>query len=102
MPESDFPMFQILLAVASGLLALLLVIGWRVSRRLARIERLLENKPAGPDEENLQPSVAETSPGGAFEIFLSEDPSRLLLPKSEQFAAYRKWRQKKGLNWSAS
>lgn len=102
MPESDFPMFQILLVVAAGLLALLFALSWRVSRRLARIERLLQNPSVQPHEEILQPSVAETSPGGAFEAFLSEDPARRLLPKSEQFAAYRKWRQDKGMNWAAS
>ena len=102
MPETDFPMFQILLYVATGLLVLLLVLGWRISRRLARIEQRLDHMANRPDEEISQPSVAETSPGGAFETFISEDPARRLLPKSEQFAAYRKWRQEKGMNWSAS
>jgi HAMP domain-containing protein len=102
MPESDFPMFQTLLSVATGLLVLLLALGWRISRRLTRIEHLLENISSRPDEEIPQPSADETSPGGAFETFLSEDPARRLLPKSEQFAAYRKWRQEKGMNWSVS
>ena len=40
-----------------------------------------------------------TSAGGAFEMFLAEEPARRKLPKREQFADYRKWRQEKGLNW---
>jgi hypothetical protein len=102
MPDTDFPMFQILLCVAAGLLALLLVLGWRISGRLARIERHLADLSNHPDSENSPPSHAETQTGGAFENFLSEDPARRLLPKNEQFAAYRKWRQEKGLNWSGS
>ena len=34
------------------------------------------------------PPPEETSPGGAFETFLNEDPARRKLPKSEQFAAF--------------
>jgi hypothetical protein len=47
-------------------------------------------------------SAGETSPGGAFEVFLGEDPSRREMAKGEQFSAYRRWRQEKGLNWSNS
>jgi hypothetical protein len=39
------------------------------------------------------------APGTPFEEFLNEDPSRRLLSKKEQFAAYRDWRSQKGLNW---
>jgi hypothetical protein len=41
----------------------------------------------------------EVAPGTPFEEFLNEDPSRRLLSKKEQFAAYRDWRSQKGLNW---
>jgi hypothetical protein len=102
MPEADSPMILILLSTNVGLLLLLAVIGWRISRRLARIERRLAGEPARGDSESAGPSALETSAGGAFETFLSEDPSRRNLPKGEQFAAYRKWRQEKGLNWSNS
>ncbi len=102
MPEADFPMFQTLLFVAVGMLALLAVLGWRISMRLSRIERQLADMANRSDPEAFPPSGAETSPGGAFETFLSEDPARRALPKPEQFAAYRKWRQENGLNWSAS
>jgi hypothetical protein len=102
MPESEFPIFQSLLSVATGLLALLILLGWRISRRLARIERQLADQTIRSDSETPAPSEAETQAGGAFETFLKEVPARRLLPKSEQFAAYRKWRQEKGLNWSVS
>lgn len=102
MPEADFPMIQTLLFVATGLSAAHLVLGWRISRRLARIERQFKIMANLPDRDAPDPSPAETQAGGAFETFLSEDPARRLLPKAEQFAAYRKWRHEKGLNWSAS
>lgn len=102
MPEAAFPLFQILLSVAAGMLVLLFVLGLRISRRLARIERRLTDMANHSDPETSPPSHAETQAGGAFETFLSEDPVRRFLPKAEQFAAYRKWRQEKGLNWSGS
>jgi hypothetical protein len=102
MPEAAFPLLQTLLSVAAGLLVLLLVLGWRISRRLARIERRLADMADHSNPETSTPSHAETQAGGAFETFLGEDPARRLLPKAEQFAAYRKWRQEKGLNWSGS
>ncbi len=36
-----------------------------------------------------------------FQEFLDEDPQRQDLPKKEQFAAFRKWRREKGLNWNS-
>jgi hypothetical protein len=102
MPETDFPMFQILLSVATAFLALLLMLSWRISRQLARIERQLTGLASRSDTETNPLSQSETQTGGAFENFLGEDPARRLLPKAEQFAAYRKWRQEKGLNWSGS
>jgi hypothetical protein len=101
MPDPDFQLLRLLLCVAMGLLALLLLLGWRMAGRLARIERQLTELAHRPDSENSPPSQAETQTGGAFETFLSEEPARRLLTKSEQFAAYRQWRQEKGLNWSA-
>ena len=95
-------MFQNLLYVVLGLLVLLILLGWRISRRLARIERKLAETDNRSGPETSAPSHEETQAGGAFETFLSEDPARRLLAKSEQFAAYRKWRQEKGLNWSGS
>jgi len=102
MPDADSPALQILLYISVGLLAAIALLCWRISRRLARLERRLGTGAAHADADAAAPTAAETSAGGAFETFLSEDPARRALPKGEQFAAYRKWRQEKGLNWSGS
>ncbi len=106
MPEPEVPSYVLtlvlLLSGCLSLLGLLLIMSFRISRRLGRIER-----QGGPSRVEAQaavagPSLAETSPGGAFETFLKEDPSRRELSKGEQFAAYRQWRHEKGMNWSNS
>jgi hypothetical protein len=103
MPESEAPTLIILLSTCTGLLVLLLLLVVRISWRLSRIEKNLTYPSHGPSESPATaPSAAETSPGGAFEAFLSEDPERRNLTKSEQFSAYRRWRQEKGMNWSNS
>lgn len=99
-PEADPQTFNTLLAVAVGMVVLILFIGWRISRRLARIEQQLTDIVNRSDSETSPPTHAETRSGGAFETFLNGDSARRLLTKSEQFAAYRKWRQEKGLNWT--
>ena len=102
MPESEASALVILLASCAGLLVLVLFLIFRISGRLSRIESLLARKGSHPESSGSAPSAAETSPGGAFEAFLSEDPSRRELAKGEQFSTYRRWRQEKGLNWSNS
>ena len=103
MPESEAPTLIPLLSACAGLLVLLLLVVFRISWRLSRIEKNLTYPSHGHAESPpAAPSAAETSPGGAFETFLSEDPERRNLTKSEQFSAYRRWRQEKGLNWSNS
>lgn len=102
MPEISSSTSFILLSAAVGLLVLQLGLVIGISRRLRRMEiRLIEaeNRLA---PANSAPSAAETSSGGAFEAFLAEDPARRKLSKSEQFAAYRRWRQENGLNWTNS
>lgn len=102
MPDAD-PLSNLILALAicGVLLLLVLLILWRVSARLGRIEAmLLSQSKSRSDSAAEAPSAAETSPGGAFQSFLGEDPARRELPKSEQFTAYRRWRQDKGMNWS--
>jgi hypothetical protein len=102
MPEAESPLLLNLLYTALGLLVLTLLVSWSISRRLSRLERHLAQTQSQPQSDSTPPSAAETSAGGAFEAFLSEDPARKNLPKGEQFASYRKWRQSKGLNWSGS
>jgi hypothetical protein len=101
MPEADLSTLVILLCACVGLLALILLSLIRVGGFLRRIERRLEGG-ATPDAAAPAPGAAETAAGGAFESFLNEDPARRKLSKSEQFAAYRRWRQENGLNWSNS
>lgn len=106
MPAAETPLtLVVLLYSCLGLLIVLLALVFRMSGKLARLESLVsqnKSRPASPETVATAPSAAETSPGGAFEAFLDEDPSRRELTKSEQFAAYRQWRHEKGLNWSNS
>jgi hypothetical protein len=96
-------MMPILIYSAVGFLLLLLMFAWWLCVRLGRIEKMLASLASRVEPApNVQPPAIETQPGGAFEMFLSEDPQRRKLPKGEQFAAYRRWRQEKGLNWSNS
>ena len=83
-------------------LLLVLVLVLRISWRLARIEYLATRQQSQSEATEQPPSQAETSPGGAFEAFLEEDPGRRDLTKGEQFSSYRRWRQERGLNWSNS
>ena len=106
MNTAQVPEFILWLAAIVGLFALVLllvlVIVLRISWRLARIEYLATRQQSQSEATELPPSKAETSPGGAFEAFLEEDPGRRNLTKGEQFSSYRRWRQERGLNWSNS
>lgn len=100
MPEAAAPTLVILLATCAGLLVLVLLLVLRISSRLSRMETQAGLSSSRAEPAGQAPSKAETSPGGAFEAFLAEDPSRRDLPKGEQFSAYRQWRHEKGMNWS--
>ena len=106
MNATEAPELILWLAGIGGLLAfvllLVLVLVLRISWRLARIERLATRQQPQSEATEPPPSKAETSPGGAFEAFLEEDPGRRDLTKGEQFSSYRRWRQERGLNWSNS
>jgi len=100
MPEADAPTVVILLWSAVGLLVILLLLVVAVFRRLSRIERRLIEDSGRQDV--TEAAATESQPGGAFEMFLNEDPAHRELPKREQFAAYRQWRHERGMNWSNS
>lgn len=101
MPESGVSTVVILLAAAVGMLFLLVLIALRIGGRLLRIEQALKNQQdAGGNLKDALPPLADVEAGGAFDEFLREDPARRRMVKSEQFAAYRQWRQDKGMNWS--
>jgi len=100
----------ILLAAATGLLFFLLLTAIGIRSRLVRLERLLAPKreeippvrTSSASSSDAPPADVGVTSGGVFETFLNEDPVRRNLPKKEQAAAYRKWRQEKGMNWSNS
>lgn len=96
MPDFSSSTAMILLVAAVGLLVLLLGMVIGISRRLARVEKFLTYQESAGNP----PQTEEIPAGGVFESFLKEDPARRKLPKSEQFAEYRRWRQEKGLNWT--
>lgn len=100
MPDPVAPTVVILLISAVGLLLVLVAMGLGIFRRLAHIERSVAEGLSR--QEATESAQVEPAVGGAFETFLNEDPARRLLPKGEQFAAYRRWRQDHGLNWSNS
>lgn len=107
--EAGISTVVILLAAATGLLFFLLLTAVGIRGRLVRLERLLASRKddfssAGVEFSQGRTPAAEVeaNSGGVFENFLSEDPSRRNLSKKEQAAAYRKWRQEKGMNWSNS
>ena len=102
MLDVDGSTVVILISSCAGLLLLVLLLIFQISGRLLRIERLLSEGSSQGESTESAPSAAETSAGGAFEAFLSEDPGRRQLTKGEQFSAYRRWRQENGLNWSNS
>lgn len=86
------------------LAALALVIPILISLRIAlsRLEARLDRMARGGGNPASQATNAADSEAreSAFEQFLAEDPGRISMPKSEQFAAYRQWRKDKGMNWS--
>jgi hypothetical protein len=101
-PDISSSTILILFIATVGLLALAVGYLLGISRRLARIEVLLAAQAVAKPEDSREPTVEESSAGGAFEAFLSEDPNRRKMVKKDQFAAYRSWRQAKGMNWSRS
>lgn len=100
--ESDGSLLVILLSSILGILLILLTTILGISRTMDRLERRLADLGQGGAAQGSAPSASEAAAGGAFETFLSEDPGRRHLPKAEQFAEYRRWRQDQGLNWSGS
>lgn len=81
------------LAVLNLLMLVLLV------RLSSRVSRLAPPPQVVPDRDAREEIPAVSA--GAFEAFLAEDPARRELPKKDQFAAFRRWRAEKGLNWRA-
>lgn len=107
----EFPISVVILSyVAVGLLAVILLLLFRISSQLTTVANRLKRSTrsesksssatASSSETESEPSIVEVGPGTPFEEFLNEDPENRRLSKKEQFKAYRKWRAEKGLNWS--
>lgn len=90
----------LLLALLLGVVVLGAVGIFRALRLLHVIERRLFQIAETSAQSQAAADSPEGSARGVFEDFLDEDSTRRRLPKREQFEAYRRWRQEKGLNWS--
>ena len=92
-------------ALLGALVVLQLLVLVAMFRLSGRITRLSRPDPVTSRPESRGTAVAKEAKGEsgkAFESFLDEDPARRNLPKKEQFAAFRLWREERGLNWKAS
>ncbi len=100
----DNTVLTILAALCAGLLFFVLLLLMGIRSSLGKLERsFAAKKPeAAPATQPSPARPADATAGSAFDAFLKEDPSRLELSKKEQSAAYRKWRQEHGMNWTNS
>ncbi|MCW1885403.1 hypothetical protein OKA04_11745 [Luteolibacter flavescens] len=81
----------------------LLVILLRLSSRVSGLSRQIAPPASSPAAQELaERKEATGEQKKLFAEFIAEDPSRSDLPKKEQFAEFRKWRDRKGLNWKGS
>lgn len=90
----------ILLSLILLMLIILLMVANGIRRAVLQVEFRLQQQ-AERKESAAHVAEAEAKES-AYHAFLAEDPQRLGLPKSEQFAAFREWRREKGMNWSNS
>ncbi len=106
MSQAETPPYVLQLIIFLSLILMLvgfqLIVSLNTARRIKRLENRLDGPSKNQASQESEPGHAETSPGGAFEAFLLENPERRKMVKSEQFAAYRKWRHEKGMNWANS
>jgi Na+-transporting methylmalonyl-CoA/oxaloacetate decarboxylase gamma subunit len=80
----------------------LLIAVLRLSGRVSHLFRLMASpasSSASASQDLADRKEATSEQKKWFAEFLEEDPSRRDLPKKEQFAAFRQWRENKGLNW---
>jgi hypothetical protein len=82
------------------LLALALLV--RISGRVARLSRKPAASVASTGRNLADRKESNADQKKWFAQFLAEDPDRAQLPKKEQFAAFRRWREEKGMNWKSS
>lgn len=94
-------LIPVLLGALVVLQLLVIVMLLRLSGRVARLSRRIAAPvpPAVKDLGERKESNAEQKK--SFALFLAEDPARAQLPKKDQFAAFRRWREEKGMNWKS-
>lgn len=77
----------------------------RLSGKVGRLMRQLASRESFPahsvDSDLAGKKEAVSDQKNWFEVFLNEEPKRRELPKKEQFAAFRQWREERGMNWKA-
>lgn len=78
---------------------LVLFVLFRLSGRISRLARSMAGSPRPESRGTAVAKEAKSEGSKAFERFLGEDPARRELPKKEQFAAFRRWREEQGMNW---
>ena len=104
-PEVEIPLNLWILLGTILFFVLVIWIGQlRLNGRMKRIEeRFSKVGGKGNREEQAEEerNANEKEQYLLFQEFLDEDPQRKDLPKKEQFAAFRKWRSEKGLNWGS-
>lgn len=106
MPVPELPLsLWIMLGVIVGLQVILML---QVAGLSARVRRLRDSRGSVPVQATVESggSLEEVKARNSeqkqwFARFLEEDPSRRDLPKKEQFEAFRRWRNERGLNWRA-
>lgn len=106
MPAHEMPPYvlriMIFLSLILFLVGVQIIVSLRIGRQLKYLKKRIDSIQDNPSPRDHQTSPAEITADGAFEAFLGEDASRRALPKAEQFSAFRKWRQERGMNWSNS
>jgi len=103
-PLLENPVFiPALLGVLLFLQLVLLIAVFNLSGKVSRLMRWAASKenrvPDAGDLRLAEQKEANSEQKHLFASFLAEDPARRELPKKEQFAEFRRWREEKGLNW---
>lgn len=86
----------ILLSALVALMTLVVALLWRIARLPKR--RRVGSVARGAND-HADPKQEARAHNRQFTEFLAEDPSRAEMTKSEQFAAFRQWRQDRGFTW---
>lgn len=72
-----------------------------IVNRLGCINAALRSRSDSGQASATSDGRSRGTSSGAFVKFMAERPELAELSKSEQFAAFRKWRKDQGLNWES-